>query len=85
MLGYLDGNVPSAFAYTPDGETQRHYSNELELYRGMTPQDPLKGELPITGVYTMGSTSSVGQSCSSDPDVCSQQPARRRRATVAAT
>lgn len=67
MPGYLDGNVPSGICfYTPD-ETQRHYLNELELYRGMTPQDPPKGELPITGVYTMGSTSSVGQSCSSDP------------------
>ncbi|ECE7581718.1 class I adenylate cyclase [Salmonella enterica subsp. enterica] len=69
MPGYLDGNVPSGICfYTPD-ETQRHYLNELELYRGMTPQDPPKGELPITGVYTMGSTSSVGQSCSSDLDI----------------
>ncbi|MDI5448897.1 hypothetical protein MJL27_26220, partial [Salmonella enterica subsp. enterica serovar Anatum] len=42
-------NVPSGICfYTPD-ETQRHYLNELELYRGMTPQDPPKGELPITG------------------------------------
>ncbi|VCV94777.1 Adenylate cyclase [Escherichia coli] len=52
-----------------DDETQRHYLNELELYRGMSVQDPPKGELPITGVYTMGSTSSVGQSCSSDLDI----------------
>ncbi len=66
MPGYLDGNVPKGIClYTPD-ETQRHYLNELELYRGMSVQDPPKGELPITGVYTMGSTSSVGQSCSSD-------------------
>ncbi len=35
----------------------------------MSVQDPPKGELPITGVYTMGSTSSVGQSCSSDLDI----------------
>lgn len=61
MPGYLDGNVPKGIClYTPD-ETQRHYLNELELYRGMSVQDPPKGELPITGVYTMGSTSSVGQ------------------------
>ncbi|STJ14327.1 adenylate cyclase [Escherichia coli] len=67
--GYLDGNVPKGIClYTPD-ETQRHYLNELELYRGMSVQDPPKGELPITGVYTMGSTSSVGQSCSSDLDI----------------
>lgn len=69
MPGYLDGNVPKGIClYTPD-ETQRHYLNELELYRGMSVQDPPKGELPITGVYTMGSTSSVGQSCSSDTDI----------------
>ncbi len=69
MPGYLDGNVPKGIClYTPD-ETQRHYLNELELYRGMSPQDPPKGELPITGVYSMGSTSSVGQSCSSDLDI----------------
>jgi adenylate cyclase class 1 len=35
----------------------------------MPPQEPPKGELPITGVYSMGSTSSVGQSCSSDLDI----------------
>ncbi|SUH18813.1 Adenylate cyclase [Salmonella enterica subsp. enterica] len=47
MPGYLDGNVPSGICfYTPD-ETQRHYLNELELYRGMTPQDPPKGELRL--------------------------------------
>lgn len=48
MPGYLDGNVPKGIClYTPD-ETQRHYLNELELYRGMSVQDPPKGELPIT-------------------------------------
>ena len=66
MPGYLDGNVPRGIClYTPD-ETQRHYLEELELHRGMQTQEPPKGELPITGVYSMGSTSSVGQSCSSD-------------------
>ncbi|MCW0294811.1 adenylate cyclase, partial [Klebsiella pneumoniae] len=66
MPGYLDGNVPRGIClYTPD-ETQRHYLEELELHRGMQTQEPPKGELPITGVYSMGSTSSVGQSCYSD-------------------
>ena len=69
MPGYLDGNVPRGIClYTPD-ETQRHYLEELELHRGMQTQEPPKGELPITGVYSMGSTSSVGQSCSSDLDI----------------
>lgn len=69
MPGYLDGNVPRGIClYTPD-ETQRHYLDELELHRGLLTQEPPKGELPITGVYSMGSTSSVGQSCSSDLDI----------------
>jgi adenylate cyclase class 1 len=54
MPGYLEGNVPKGIClYTPD-ETQRHYLDELELHRGMPPQDTAKGELPITGVYSMG-------------------------------
>lgn len=66
----LDGNVPRGIClFTPD-ETQQHYLTELEdslpwhAAAGIT-----EGELPITGVYTMGSTSSVGQSCSSDLDI----------------
>ena len=53
----------------PLDETQRHYLDELELNRGMLAKEPPKGELPITGLYSMGSTSSVGQSCSSDLDI----------------
>jgi adenylate cyclase class 1 len=57
MPGYLDGNVPRGIClYTPD-ETQRHYLDELELNRGMLAKEPPKGELPITGLYSMGSTS----------------------------
>lgn len=67
--GYLDGNVPSGIClYTPD-ETQRYYLNELELCCRMSLHETSQGELPITGVYSMGSTSSVGQSCSSDLDI----------------
>ena len=63
MPGYLEGNVPYGIClYTPD-ETQRHYLNELETQRGMPAQQTVQGELPITGIYSMGSTSSVGQSC----------------------
>ena len=43
-----------------------YYLEELERHRVMQTQEPPKGELPITGVYSMGSTSSVGESCSSD-------------------
>lgn len=69
MPGYLDSNVPHGVCfYTPD-ETQRTYLDELKQYLGALIQEPLKGELPITGVYSMGSTSSVGQSRSSDLDI----------------
>ncbi|CAI1120712.1 adenylate cyclase [Serratia entomophila] len=69
MPGYLNGNVPHGVClYTPD-ETQQDYLNDLEDKWG-SPFDQLaSGELPITGVYSMGSTSSIGQSCSSDLDI----------------
>ncbi|RZV04381.1 UNVERIFIED_ORG: adenylate cyclase [Serratia quinivorans] len=69
MPGYLNGNVPHGVClYTPD-ETQQEYLNDLEDKWG-SPFDKLaNGELPITGVYSMGSTSSIGQSCSSDLDI----------------
>ncbi|HIE0190616.1 TPA: class I adenylate cyclase [Serratia marcescens] len=69
MPGYLNGNVPHGIClYTPD-ETQQEYLNDLEDKWGSPFDKPARGELPITGVYSMGSTSSIGQSCSSDLDI----------------
>lgn len=69
MPGYLNGNVPHGIClYTPD-ETQQAYLNDLEDKWGSPFDKPASGELPITGVYSMGSTSSIGQSCSSDLDI----------------
>ncbi|TXE35041.1 class I adenylate cyclase [Serratia marcescens] len=69
MPGYLNGNVPHGIClYTPD-ETQQEYLNDLEDKWGSPFDKPASGELPITGVYSMGSTSSIGQSCSSDLDI----------------
>ncbi|CAI0995464.1 MULTISPECIES: class I adenylate cyclase [Serratia] len=69
MPGYLNGNVPHGVCiYTPD-ETQQEYLNDLEDKWGSPFDKPASGELPITGVYSMGSTSSIGQSCSSDLDI----------------
>ena len=45
------------------------YLNDLEDKWGSPFDKPASGELPITGVYSMGSTSSIGQSCSSDLDI----------------
>lgn len=69
MPGYLEGNVPRGVClYTPD-ETQRDYLRGLELQYGLQLPETPSGELPLTGLYSMGSTSSVGQSCSSDLDI----------------
>ena len=69
MPVYLNGNVPHGVClYTPD-ETQQDYLNDLEDKWGSPFDKMASGELPITGVYSMGSTSSIGQSCSSDLDI----------------
>ncbi|VXC45380.1 class I adenylate cyclase [Serratia oryzae] len=69
MPGYLTGNVPHGVClYTPD-ETQKDYLTDLEEKWGSPFEQMACGELPITGVYSMGSTSSIGQSCTSDLDI----------------
>lgn len=69
MPGYLTGNVPHGVClYTPD-EAQKDYLTDLEEKWGSPLAQMTCGELPITGVYTMGSTSSIGQSCTSDLDI----------------
>ena len=69
MPGYLNGNVPHGICiYTPD-ETQQAYLNDLEDKWGSPFEKMATGELPITALYSMGSTSSIGQSCTSDLDV----------------
>ncbi|MFY3758038.1 class I adenylate cyclase [Escherichia coli] len=69
MPGYLNGNVPHGVClYTPD-ENQQSYLHDLEDKWGSPFETLASGELPITGVYSMGSTSSIGQSCSSDLDI----------------
>ncbi|MEH0834461.1 class I adenylate cyclase [Pectobacterium cacticida] len=69
MPGYLEGKVPHGIcAYTPD-EKQQQYLDSIALRWGQIDNTHPQGELPITGVYSMGSTSSIGQSCSSDLDI----------------
>jgi len=69
MPGYLDGNVPRGIClYTPDA-TQYNYLDGLKRQHDIELPILPGGELPITGLYSMGSTSSVGQSCSSDLDI----------------
>ncbi|WAT00460.1 class I adenylate cyclase [Rouxiella chamberiensis] len=69
MPGYLEGKVPHGVCiFTPD-ESQQAWLDDL-VEKGGRPIDPtVEGELPITGVYSMGSTSSIGQSQTSDLDI----------------
>ena len=67
--GYLEGKVPHGIClFTPD-DSQKNYLTDLEDKWGSALEPLAKGELPITGVYSMGSTSSIGQSQSSDLDI----------------
>lgn len=69
MPGYLEGKVPHGVCiFTPDG-SQQSYLDTLADKWGSPFEPMVKGELPITGVYSMGSTSSIGQSKSSDLDI----------------
>ncbi|MCB5310352.1 class I adenylate cyclase [Yersinia massiliensis] len=69
MPGYLDGNVPHGICMFTPNETQQDYLSEVEAKWGAPLEQSVGGELPITGVYSMGSTSSIGQCHTSDLDV----------------
>ncbi|MDX5630160.1 MULTISPECIES: class I adenylate cyclase [unclassified Brenneria] len=69
MPGYVEGKVPHGICFHTPDEKQQQYLDKIELRWGPFADSHDKGELPITGVYSMGSTSSIGQSCSSDLDI----------------
>ncbi|AIX75213.1 class I adenylate cyclase [Pantoea sp. PSNIH4] len=69
MPGYLEGNVPYGISFYTSDENQRRYLQDMEQKSGLQVATPPKGEMPITGVYSMGSTSSVGQNSTSDLDI----------------
>lgn len=66
LPGYLDGNVPHGISFFAPDETQKSWLKRLD---GEVPPVDGPGEMPITGVYSMGSTSSVGQNITSDLDI----------------
>ncbi|MBQ0955551.1 class I adenylate cyclase [Serratia symbiotica] len=69
MPGYLHGNVPHGVClYTPD-QPQQDYLDDLADEWESPFAKPASDELPIASIYSMGSTSSIGQSCSSDLDI----------------
>ncbi|UVK79218.1 MAG: adenylate cyclase [Sodalis sp. Ffu] len=69
LPGYIEGNVPNGIClYTPD-ETQRTWLNEIGHQADTSNVAPYNSEQPIIGVYSMGSTSSIGQNTNSDLDI----------------
>ena len=69
MPGYLEGNIPHGISfYTPDEKTNTYLDDLKDKCEGSLQNMP-HGEMPITGVYSMGSTSSVGQNATSDLDI----------------
>ncbi|SFN51234.1 adenylate cyclase, class 1 [Izhakiella capsodis] len=66
LPGYLDGNVPCGISFFEPDETQKSWLTRLGWHLPLV-DEPV--EMPITGVYSMGSTSSVGQNSTSDLDI----------------
>ncbi|WP_340609954.1 class I adenylate cyclase [Xenorhabdus bharatensis] len=69
MPGYIENGVPHGVCFFAPDETQRSWINNIEYQPAGVLSHSSNGELPITGIYSMGSTSSIGQSCSSDLDI----------------
>ncbi|WP_075183415.1 class I adenylate cyclase [Pantoea sp. 1.19] len=69
MPGYLDGNVPHGISFFTSDDIQREYLASLPEKPFAYSSAATFGEPPITGVYSMGSTSSVGQNSTSDLDI----------------
>jgi adenylate cyclase class 1 len=69
MPGYLEGNVPHGISFFTPDENQRQLLADLTGDSDLRLADAPKGEMPITAIYSMGSTSSVGQNSVSDLDI----------------
>nr|WP_314267503.1 class I adenylate cyclase [uncultured Moellerella sp.] len=70
LPGYVEGDVPHGVCFFTPDPAQLNWLNQFEKY---LPAEVINlsanGELPITGIYSMGSTSSIGQSICSDLDI----------------
>ncbi|MDW6091298.1 class I adenylate cyclase [Vibrio rhizosphaerae] len=65
--GYYDQDVPFGVWGFEADEAQQQFIHDTELALGQSL--PISSEPEIQGLYTMGSTSSIGQSTSSDLDI----------------
>ncbi|WP_243454255.1 class I adenylate cyclase [Oceanisphaera pacifica] len=68
LPGYVPGNVPVGVCYFFPNERQQEFINEL-CQAADNHQDLAPSHNEIFGLYSMGSTSSIGQSRESDLDV----------------
>ncbi|AIN47029.1 adenylate cyclase [Candidatus Palibaumannia cicadellinicola] len=67
LPGYFNGNVPHGIClFTPDKSQRVLFHKVIHNTRHLL---VAHSEQPITGVYSMGSTSSIGQNYSSDLDI----------------
>ncbi|MCC4797490.1 adenylate cyclase [Enterovibrio norvegicus] len=74
--GYLERSVVHGISSFTLSDLQRDFVNDCALaVDSAIPDKPLSDEFPIKGLFSMGSTASMGQSLSSDLDiwVCVQQ------------
>ncbi|MGP1959265.1 MAG: class I adenylate cyclase [Arsenophonus sp. NC-CH8-MAG3] len=70
LPGYIEGNVPSGVCFFVPDVHQIHWLKQFESYFFCElPSQQINDELPITGIYSMGSTSSIGQNDVSDLDI----------------
>ncbi|AFP84813.1 adenylate cyclase [secondary endosymbiont of Ctenarytaina eucalypti] len=69
LPGYLDGNVPHGICFYSPAATHSALLDNISRQAGTVIAPPDSSERPITGVYSMGSTSSIGQNANSDLDI----------------
>ncbi|NDL64410.1 class I adenylate cyclase [Acerihabitans arboris] len=69
LPGYLEGNVPCGVCFYTSDDSQAAMIADIERQSAQPMVTPASGERPITGVYSMGSTSSIGQNANSDLDI----------------
>lgn len=70
LPGYLDSSVPHGISFYIPDRNQRTWldtiGNQINISQVVTSDN---NDQPITGVYSMGSTSSIGQNINSDLDI----------------
>ncbi len=70
LPGYIEGNVPSGVCFFVPDLQQIHWLKQFESYFFCElASQQTNDELPIIGIYSMGSTSSIGQNYVSDLDI----------------